>query len=209
MNKQFIEEKDLLLDAYRLAVRVYQSGFRPTFIVGLWRGGSAVGISVQECLQYLGVSTDHISIRTSYRGMDSYGDMLEAGSIRVHGTQYLLETLNADDALLIVDDVYSSGLNVEAVLQRLRQRLKRNMPEDVKVAVPWYKPARNKTARVPDYYLYETENWLVLPYEITGLTHAEIAAHKPFLLPILDAARAGGATPQAQAPASRETDNGI
>jgi hypothetical protein len=192
MNKQFIEEQDLLRDAYRLAVQVYQSGFRPTFIVGLWRGGSAVGISVQECLQYLGVETDHISIRTSYRGMDSYGEMVEAGTIRVHGTQYLLETLGADDSLLIVDDVFSSGLNVDAVVRRLEQRLKRNMPQNVRVAVPWYKPARNRSSRMPDYFLYETEDWLVLPYEMTGLTHAEIAAHKPFLLPILDSVSTKG-----------------
>ena len=89
---------------------------------------------------------------------------------------------------MIVDDVYSSGLNVKAVLERLRQRLKRNMPDDVRVAVPWYKPSRNQTGRVPDYYLHETEDWLVLPYEITGLTRAEIASHKSFLLPILDSA---------------------
>lgn len=192
MNKQFIQEQDLLLDAYRLAVQVYQSGFTPTFIVGLWRGGSAVGISVQECLQYLGVDTDHISIRTSYRGMDSYGDMVEAGTIRVHGTQYLLETLNAEDSLLIVDDVFSTGLNVDAVMRRLQQRLKRNMPEHVRVAVPWYKPSRNHSGRIPDYFLHETEDWLVLPYEMTGLTEAEIAAHKPFLLPILASVRTHG-----------------
>ena len=35
------------------------------FIVGLWRGGSPVGIGVQDCLEYLGVETDHIAIRTS------------------------------------------------------------------------------------------------------------------------------------------------
>ena len=55
MEKRFVEEEDLLLDAYRLGVKIYESGFRPTFIVGLWRGGSAVGIVVQECLQTLGV----------------------------------------------------------------------------------------------------------------------------------------------------------
>ena len=67
----------MLHDAYRLGVQIYNSGFRPTFIVGLWRGGSSVGISVQECLQYLGVETDHICIRTSYRGADSYQQMVD------------------------------------------------------------------------------------------------------------------------------------
>ena len=87
MEKLFIQEEDLLLDAYRLGVKIYESGFRPTFIVGVWRGGTSVGIAVQECLQYLGVETDHISVRTSYRGMTSYKAMLDnAKAIRVHST---------------------------------------------------------------------------------------------------------------------------
>jgi hypoxanthine phosphoribosyltransferase len=54
-HKKYLKEQDVLLDAYRLGVEVFNSGFRPSFIVGLWRGGSTVGIAVQECLQALGV----------------------------------------------------------------------------------------------------------------------------------------------------------
>ena len=187
MEKEFIREEDLLLDSYRLGVKIHQSGFRPTFIVGVWRGGSSVGIAVQECLQYLGIETDHISVRTSYRGMTSYKAMLEnAGAIRVHSTRYLLENLNAHDGLLIVDDVYSSGLNVKAVIDRLERRTRRNMPRDVRVAVPWYRPSANRTDRVPDYYLHETDKWLVLPWELNGLTKEEIYRDKSFLRPIFE-----------------------
>ena len=75
--KRFLEEEQLIEDSFRLATEVFKSGFRPTFIVGLWRGGSSVGIYVQECLQYLGVKTDHISLRTSYRGQPHYKTMIE------------------------------------------------------------------------------------------------------------------------------------
>ena len=187
MEKLFIQEEDLLLDAYRLGVKIYESGFVPTVIVGVWRGGSSVGIAVQECLQYLGVETDHISVRTSYRGMTSYERMLEnAGAIRVHGTRYLLENLNAEDGLLIVDDVYSSGLNVKAVIDRLSYRTQRNMPRTVRVAVPWFRPSDTRTDRVPDYYLHETDKWLVLPWELNGLTRKEIYRNKAFLKPIFE-----------------------
>ena len=188
MDKLFVTEEALLLDAYRLGVRVFNSGFRPSFIVGLWRGGSTVGIAVQECLQYLGVATDHISLRTSYRGMQRYQRMVDEASseIRVHGTEYLLETMNAQDGLLIVDDVYSTGLNVRAVIDRLSTRMRRNLPHDVRIAVAWYKPTRNRTGRVPDYYLHETDTWLVLPYELNGLSVEDIRAHKSFLVPLLD-----------------------
>src|SRR5210317_286164 len=115
MHKRFIEEQQLLEDSYRLARLIYQSGFRPDFIVGVWRGGSTVGIYVQECLQYLGVETDHIAIRTSYRGREDYLRRLEEhGEIRAHGLQYLFDHLNADNRLLLVDDVYSTGRNIDA-----------------------------------------------------------------------------------------------
>jgi hypoxanthine phosphoribosyltransferase len=180
-HKQFLSEQDVMEDSFRLGITIFQSGFLPTFIVGLWRGGSTVGIYVQECLQTLGVMTNHISIRTSYQGSSHYDQMIDdpESHIRVHGTQYLLESLNSDDTLLIVDDVFSIGLNVEAVINRLQSRLKRNMPKRHKVAALWYKPASGRTDRVPDYYQGTTENWLVLPYELTGLSDNELKAHKP------------------------------
>lgn len=186
-NKRFLSEQDVLLDAYRLGVQIFNAEFYPTFIVGLWRGGSTVGIAVQECLQALGVETDHISIRTSYSGVNSYQEMIDnpEDSIRVHGTQYLLESLNNTDSLLIVDDVYSTGLNVDAVIRRLQSRLKRNMPENIRVASLWYKPKQNRTDRTPDFYMHEGEDWLVLPYELCGLSNDELRDHKPFVLPIL------------------------
>ncbi len=64
-QNRFIGEQELLEDSFELARKIHRSGFRPDFIVGVWRGGSTVGIYVQECLQYLGVDTDHIAVRTS------------------------------------------------------------------------------------------------------------------------------------------------
>jgi len=187
MDKQFINSEQLLLDSYRLSMQIFDSGFRPDFIVGLWRGGSPVGIAVQDCLDYLGIKTDHISVRTSYRGLESYQEMIDNfASIRVHGTQYLVDNMNAEDSLLIIDDVYSSGLNVQAVIQRLEHKSRKNMPADVRVAVPWFKPANNKTARIPDFYLYETDKWLVLPYELNGLSEQEIASNKPRVKQLAD-----------------------
>ncbi len=187
MQKQFITAEQLLLDSYRLSMQIFDSGFRPDFIVGLWRGGSPVGIAVQDCLDYLGIKTDHISLRTSYRGLESYHQMIEnSDSIRVHGTQYLVENMNADDSLLIIDDVYSSGFSIQAVIQRLEKKCRRNMPSDVRIAVPWVKPLKNKTERQPDYYLYETENWLALPYELNGLSELEIAQNKPVVKQLAD-----------------------
>ncbi|MGI9331767.1 MAG: phosphoribosyltransferase [Gammaproteobacteria bacterium] len=187
LERIYVSAEALLQDAYRLAVKIYRSGFRPDFIVGLWRGGSEVGIAVQECLEYLGVSTDHIAVRTSYSGMTTYPEIAEGKRpIRVHGLQYLLENLNTDHALLLVDDVYGSGRSMQAVVDMLSRKARRNMPAELRIAVPWYKPSQNRTGRVPDFYVHETHCWLVMPYELTGLTREEIEAHKPGLAEILD-----------------------
>ena len=187
MQKRFIEEQELLEDSYRLASQIYQSGFRPNFIVGVWRGGSTVGIYVQECLQYLGVETDHIAVRTSYRGRDDYFRQLQQGSeMRAHGLQYLYDNLNADDALLIVDDVYSTGRNVQAIVNRLLERNKRNMAKDLRIAAPYYRRAAGSADNPPDYFLQRSEDWLVLPYELTGISRAEMATHKAWIIPLLD-----------------------
>ena len=186
VKKTFVEEETLLNDAFCMAVSVYESGFVPTFIVGIWRGGSSVGIYVQECLQFLGVESDHISIRTSYSGLPEYQKSVDdPSSIRVHGLQYLLENLNTDDRLLLVDDVFNSGYSIEAVITELQQKLRLNMPTEIRVATPYFKPERNKTGRSPDYYVHEVDEWLVLPYEMQGLSRDEIMNNKPSMAHIL------------------------
>jgi len=187
MKKKFLDEETLILDSFKLGVKIFESGICPTFIVGLWRGGSSVGIYVQECLQTLGVETNHISLRTSYRGQPSYQEMVASANaeIRVHGTQYLLENLNADDSLLLVDDVFSTGKSIDAVIRRLSRHLKRNMPQQVRIATLWQRPSCRETEIKPDFVLHRTEDWLVFPYEISGLSMDEIREHKPFLIPFL------------------------
>ncbi|MFZ9039029.1 MAG: phosphoribosyltransferase [Gammaproteobacteria bacterium] len=192
MQKRFVEEQDLLEDSYRLALEIYQSGFRPDYIVGLWRGGSAVGIYVQECLQYLGIETDHIAIRTSYSGHDDYFRQLEQGRpIRVHGLQYLFDNLNADDSLLLVDDVYSTGRSVRAVIERLRVKTRLNMAKDVRSAALYYRASGCESIEPPDYYLQQTDDWLVLPYELLDISRSQMLAHKPWIVPLLDELKPG------------------
>ncbi len=174
-EKLFISAQELLEDSYRLGAQIIESGFRPDFIVGIWRGGSPVGIAIQEMLEHFGIPTDHISLRTSlYRGIDRRGE-----AVRVHGLGYLVRNLNAENALLIVDDVYDSGRSIRAVIDQLSERTRRNTPAEIKVATPWFKPGNNATGRVPDYYLHETDQWLVFPHEVQGLSAAEIARGKP------------------------------
>src|SRR6202795_4354934 len=162
MEKIFISAESLLRDSMELATRIVRSGFRPHFLVAVWRGGAPIGITVQEVFEYHGVHADHIAIRTSsYSGIDH-----QAKTVRVHALDYLVSRLSAEDQLLLVDDVFDSGLSLEAVIATLKRRCRRNFPDKMRIATVYYKPARNRSALVPDYYLHTTDTWLVFPHEI-------------------------------------------
>jgi hypoxanthine phosphoribosyltransferase len=175
VEKQYISAEQLQDDSFRLGAKILESGFRPHFIVGIWRGGAPVGITVQELLDFFGIHTDHISIRTSfYKGIDEH-----EAQIRVHGLQYVVDNVDADEGLLIVDDVYDTGLSIQAVIESLRERARRNTPKDIRIATAYFKPANNRTDRVPDYFIHETDKWLVFPHELNGLSREELLESKP------------------------------
>lgn len=175
LEKIFISADSLLRDSIELALRILRSGYKPTFLVAIWRGGAPIGITVQEVLEYHGVIVDHISIRTSaYLGIDS-----QAKSVRVHAVDYLVSRLEEHDRLLLIDDVFDSGRSIEAVISELKRRCRRNLPGTIRIATTYYKPTRNRTALEPDYFVKSTDKWLVFPHEIQGLTREEILANKP------------------------------
>lgn len=177
MDKVFLTAQGLLEDSFKLAEQVYLSGFKPNFIIGVWRGGAPVGIAIQEYLDYIGISTDHIAIRTS----SYYGINKQDKSVKVHGLDYIIENVNADDKVLLVDDVFDSGRSIKAILETLSLRTRKNMPKEIRVACPWFKPSKNLTDISPDYYVSETDQWLVFPHELQGLTLTEITEGKPEL----------------------------
>lgn len=174
MTKKYIDAQQLLDDSYNLGLQILDSGCRPNYIVGVWRGGTPVGIAVQELLDFFGITCDHISIRTS-----SYSGIAErVSNVRVHGLDYIIKNVNAEDTLLIVDDVYDSGLSVAQIIEDINKKCRRNAPT-IKIATPYFKPDNNKSGRAPDFYLYETDEWLVFPHELSGLSKEELLKNKP------------------------------
>ena len=80
-----------------------------------------------------------------------------------------------------MDDVFDSGNSIKAIMEALKEKMRRNMPKDVRIATPWFKPKNNITTMIPHYYIHETDQWLVFPHELEGLTRQEIFANKPGL----------------------------
>ena len=174
MEKHFIRSENLIQDSFKLAWSVYEDGYRPNYIIGVWRGGTPIGIAVQEFFSVLGVPSDHIAIRTShYQGIDERGSDVE-----VYGLNYIIKQVESEDSLLIVDDVHDTGISIEKIVSDLKAACKKNTPE-IRIATPYFKPSKNTTGRKPDYYLHETDKWLVFPHELEGLSLSEIKANKP------------------------------
>ena len=179
--KTYLSAQRLLEDSFRLGANIIASGFEPSIITAIWRGGTPIGIAVQELLAYCGIKTDHIAIRTSsYTGIDG-----RSSEIRIHGMNYLIKNVRHEDRLLIVDDVFDTGHTIAAVISHLKEKARLNTPQDIRVAVPYYKPTRNLTNQEPDYYLHETKAWLKYPHSLEGLSIEEVAKNRPELYSII------------------------
>lgn len=172
MQKKYISAQLLLEDSFRLAQMVYQSGFRPTFLLALWRGGAQIGVTVTEFFAYKNAPIkNHSAVRVS-----AYNHSQLKPTTRVFDLKYVVDTLTSSDKLLIVDDVVDTGTSVKTLLNHLKALCGENMPREVKVASVYYKP---KTASfTPNFYRHETDRWLVFPHELEGLTIEEIAQAK-------------------------------
>jgi hypoxanthine phosphoribosyltransferase len=120
VSKTFISPETLYRQSFELGKKVYDSGFRPNWIVALWRGGCPVGMCVQEFLEYKGVKTEHIAVRTSgYRGI---------GEVKIFAPDYVAQNVTSGDRLLIVDDIFDTGGTVKAVIDVIRERTKDRCP---------------------------------------------------------------------------------
>jgi hypoxanthine phosphoribosyltransferase len=182
MDKIFISAEALLRDSFELGARILESDFNPTFIIGVWRGGAPVGIAVQELLEMCDCPTDHYAIRTSSYGKGTVG----AKDIKLYGLRHIVDIVGAHDKLLIVDDVFDSGRSIDAIINELEKLCRRNTPEEIKVATVYYKPTKNKTNRIPDFFIHETDRWLVFPHELHGCSPQELKENKPLPARLLD-----------------------
>lgn len=175
MQLSYISADELLADSIALALDVVESGYRPDLLIALWRGGTPVGIAMQEVFEFLDMPCEHFAIRSkSYTAPGQ-----QQSDIQLWGMEMLQPSLRAGCKVLLVDDVFDSGRTMQAVVSALQQMA---LPHAVtiKLATPWSKPGNNQTRMTPDYHLHTTDNWLVFPHEIHGLSAPQVLA-KPGL----------------------------
>lgn len=169
-GKRWISAGELLLDSFRLARRVIDSGFRPTLLIGLWRGGAGIAVAVHESLAWHGLDCAHMPLATRlYTGIDA-----RAGELQIEGLDGVAARLGAPARILVVDDVFDTGITMQGVLAAIRALP--GAEREIRSASVWYKPGRNRTPIEPDYTVRSTEEWLVFPHELQGLDLTELRA---------------------------------
>ena len=110
-----------------------------------------------------------------------------------------MRVVNLDRLKLGVDEkkdfkpTYEILVGRKKVIDELKKRARDNTPEDIRVAVPWFKPSRNETDILPDYYEHETAEWLVFPHELDALTPEELRAERPAIASIIEGAKKSAA----------------
>jgi hypoxanthine phosphoribosyltransferase len=178
-DKKFISAEELLLLSFTLARKIWDDGYRPTHLLGVWRGGTPIAIAVEEFFFAAGRRCRHEPIKTSRR-------LKPDGSyeIEISGLDRLAAGMARPSRVLFIDDIFDTGLTMEALVRRTRE-LSPSSPE-IRIATIFYKPGQNRTGLSPDYYVEKTSAWLVFPHEIAGLSPEELRAHKPELTGLVE-----------------------
>ena len=178
--KQFISSQELLKKSLTLAQLVHESGCRPTFLLSMWRGGAPIGLVVDEYFAHKQQEiTTHLPLKVSSYKQDQ---QTPAGTRRVapwrqdtitiFNLEYLAGMLTKDDRLLIVDDIVDSGRSLKTLLEAIKSLCAENTPHEIKTATIYYKP--QFASIEPDFFVDETDTWIVFPHEVNGLTDDEI-----------------------------------
>ncbi|MDD4103093.1 MAG: phosphoribosyltransferase family protein [Kiritimatiellae bacterium] len=175
-EKLYISANDYLRDTFRLARMVLDSGWLPDDLIALWRGGAPVGVSVHEFLYYHGLRPRHRVLKCqSYTGIQKRNN-----EIVFENADDIFNSIVPGSRVLVIDDVFDTGHTARAVLDRLA-----HSRAQVRFATVYWKPGQNRTTLKPDYHVRETEEWIVFPHELDGLTAEEVLIKDPVVHSLL------------------------
>lgn len=176
-KKHYLSANEYQRDMWRLAAAIKASGWKPDFLVGLWRGGAPVAIAVHEFFRATGWNVTHMPLKCwSYTGIGQSG-----GKVGFLLGDAIFGMFRHGDRVLFVDDVFDTGRTAEAVMEHMR-----GIGADAKIACVYWKPGKNMTSLRPDFFAKDIGNdWIVFPHEIEGLSKEEIREKDPYLADLM------------------------
>ncbi len=138
---------DIIEMIFELARRIYASGTRIDVVVAVLRGGYIVAKVLSDLLGIDRIATLEIKF---YRGIS---DRAERPIVIQPMTMDI-----KDKVVLVVDDVADSGRTLEVAVNLVRL----HGAKEVYTATLFVKP---KSIVIPDYYVEQTDKWIVFPWE--------------------------------------------
>lgn len=169
MKKTYISADQQCRDSFAFARKIWDTGYRPDLLIGLWRGGTPIAISVHEFFVYMGHPCANLPVKCV-----SYAGMSQTSSFTIDLPEKFNSFLSPGKKILVVDDVFDSGQTAAKL-----KKLLTDAGCEPKIATLYFKPANNKTDITPDFYLHATDEWIVFPHELEGLTLDEILCKDP------------------------------
>ncbi len=179
--KEFLPYDTVRNNALKLAKRIHEDGFIPDVIYVSLRGGAYMGNVISEYFKLVR-GTGHPVFYAAVVAR-SYTDIRQNGAVRVDGWTYSPEHLRSGDKVLLVDDIFDSGMTINHLVGII---LEKGIPRsDIKVAVHDYKRFTYKgeaLAIQPDYFCRlhevhspEEDRWIhYLSHELMGLDGQEL-----------------------------------
>jgi hypoxanthine phosphoribosyltransferase len=123
-EKIFISEQELALDSVRLAKNMYDSGYTPDAILGIWRGGTWVATYVTGALKRLGIDRNDFSLTgKSYNP----GVANQSHVIKIYNMGELAKHLRETGCrrLCLVDDVIDTAVTGDGLMRVALNGLRR------------------------------------------------------------------------------------
>ena len=140
-------------DCAELARRIEATGGLPDIIVGIARGG---WFPAAQLAMLFGEDAP-LSLRSLH--LASYRKERTAGTVGVIHDG--LRTFSSEQSVLLVDDVCDTGASLTKALELLKD----SGAVFVRTAVLIHKPTKTVTGLIPDFWIHETDRWIIYPWE--------------------------------------------
>ena len=155
-DKLIIDWKEYNLIVEKLAVQIHKSGFKPTMLIGIMRGGAPI----------IDVLSRVFKLKCAYLAVESYsgkGTEDQQGEL-VFSREISSTVQDMGGRLLLCDDLSDTGVTLQKSINWLYNYPSIKNIESIKTAVLWKK--KDSTFE-PDYCAQRLNSnpWIVQPFE--------------------------------------------
>jgi|TARA_Y100001970_G_C13961434_1_gene713353 hypoxanthine phosphoribosyltransferase len=155
-DKLIIDWKEYNLTVEKLAIQIHESGYKPTMLIGIMRGGAPI----------IDMLSRVFKLKCAYLAVESYsGEGIENQQGELIFSREISSTVqDMGGRLLLCDDLSDTGVTLKRSMNWLYNYKPIKKIETIKTAVLWKK--KDSTFE-PDYCAERLDGnpWIVQPFE--------------------------------------------